>query len=135
MALRTLTAPVTMPNITKAEIVDVTDKSDAAVPFFSIQVRFRGAGGRDAGTHTLTARDTANSNVIVLNATPAGFGDVIQSGGVTQVDGACASLATAWDTAYAAATGTRAAKRRAGNEAALTKAQEIGLVGAGLASA
>jgi hypothetical protein len=135
MAKRTLTTPIPVPNITKVEIVDVNDKRDAATdPHYALTLHFEGVGARDAGTHTITARDALNSNPIALNATPAGYGDMIVSGGVAQCDGACTALATSYDTAFDAATGTRTAKRRAGEAAALVKAQEIGLVGAGLAS-
>jgi hypothetical protein len=135
MAFRTLTTPINIPNITKVEIIDVNDKRDAAVdPHFSITLHFQAAGGRDAGTHTLIARDVANSNPIRLNAAPAGFGDIILSGGVCQVDGACTALATAYDTAFDATVGNRAAKRRAGEAAALVEAQARGLIDAGLSS-
>jgi hypothetical protein len=135
MALRTLTTPIAVPNITKVEIVDVNDKRDAATgPHFAITLHFQAAGGRDAGTFTVTARDVANSSILALNTAPAALGDIFQ-GGVSQINNACTSLATAYDTAFDAATGNRTVKRRAGEAGALVKAQEIGLVGAGLASA
>jgi hypothetical protein len=145
MGAQTLNNPINMPNITKVEIdVDeFVDKRSAAVdPRISITLHFQGVGGRDAGTHTITARNVANSNPILLNAAPAGYGDVILSGGIIQIDGACTMLGdaydAAYDTAYDASGGGRQSKKRAGEEAgrnaALVASQTLGLISAGLAS-
>jgi hypothetical protein len=145
MGAQTLNNPINMPNITKVEIdVDeFVDKRSAAVdPRISITLHFQGVGGRDAGTHTITARNVANSNPILLNAAPAGYGDVILSGG-DHPDRRCLHdarrcLRCSLRPAYDASGGGRQSKKRAGEEAgrnaALVASQTLGLISAGLAS-
>jgi hypothetical protein len=125
MAKRTLTTPISMPNITKIECIKVQDDRDDPVPSFTLVIHLEGVGGRDGGTHTVICRNAVNSTGLNTNAAPAGFGDVVL-GGVMQIDNACTLVGDAYD----AAPGARAAKR----EAAMAKAMEIGLIGAGLAA-
>jgi hypothetical protein len=121
-----LTTPVTMPNITRADVYDHEDRRDAKNdPRFVLQVEYLStpANGRSLGTFDIVARDSANSQRVHLNATPAGYGDVVLTGNA-DVPGACTAIAAAYDNA----SGTRQAKR----EAAYAAAVGLGLVGPGL---
>jgi hypothetical protein len=114
-----------MPNINKIECIKTQDDRDDPVPSFTLIIHLEGVGGRDGGTHSVVARNAVNSGGVNTNASPAGYGDVVLTG-VMQIDNACTLVGDAYD----AAAGARPAKR----EAAMAKAMEIGLIGAGLAA-
>jgi hypothetical protein len=124
----TLTTPISMPNITRVEVYDQSDKRDSRIdPRFELCCEYKSnvAGARSGGTFCVVARDVGNSTRVHKNPTPAAYGDIVLVGAV-DIPGACTALAAAYD----GATGTRAAKR----EAAYAAAVALGLVSADLSA-
>jgi hypothetical protein len=124
-----LATPISMPNITRVDVLKFIDDRDDDVPSCGLVLHFVGAGAsaraRDGGTFTVRAYDERNSTKLVVNANPTGYGDNLLSGSA-DIPGACTAIGDAYD----AATGGRKAKR----EAAFAAALMCGILGPGLAA-
>lgn len=126
MSKQTLTTPITMENLRKIEVVDVTDHDLDTDGYCELRIQIRGSGNLLYGEYTAVARNVSNSTRVFVNPASVAYGDKIAAG---QAD-----IPNARDTimaAYSGAAGNKSAKR----DAALAAARSIDLVGAGLASA
>lgn len=102
--MKTLTTPIVVQNITRWKVIRLRPDHDDACPNYLIDVQVLGAGGITYGVFVLKACDTANSTKLLLNPSPAGYGDKVLTG-VADIPGAYTAIKNADE----GATGNRAA--------------------------
>ena len=122
--MKTLTASIVIPNITKWKVAAFTAHLDDSPAWGEIVIQFQGNGGIAYVSRTLPIFDSQDSMCVLLNAAPTSY--------LGYVTTTMKTIANAFTTVFAAtATGNRNAQLQAIEVACLT----LGIVDASLASA